>query len=93
MILFGAFTYGELAAVFLCFAGEYNLLSKIYHLVLGFLSGWISVTVGFASPAIFAAIVFKSYPKTVFTLKYNWFSENSLPVTNNFVMIKSCYYR
>jgi APA family basic amino acid/polyamine antiporter len=65
--LFGAFTYGELGAAFPRSGGEYNLLSEIYHPLLGFLSGWVSVTVGFAAPATLAAIAFASYLKTVFT--------------------------
>ena len=65
--LFGAFTYGELGAAFPRSGGEYNLLSEIYHPMLGFLSGWVSVTVGFAAPATLAAIAFASYLKTVFT--------------------------
>lgn len=64
--LFGAFTYGELGAAFPRSGGEYNLLSEIYHPMLGFLSGWVSVTVGFAAPATLAAIAFASYIKTVF---------------------------
>jgi len=65
--LFGAFTYGELGAALPRSGGEYNLLSEIYHPILGFLSGWVSVTVGFAAPATLAAIAFATYLKTVFT--------------------------
>ncbi len=64
--LFGAFTYGELGAAYPRSGGEYNLLSQIYHPLLGFLSGWVSVTVGFAAPATLAAIAFASYLQTVF---------------------------
>ncbi|MEN8121446.1 MAG: amino acid permease [Bacteroidota bacterium] len=64
--LFGAFTYGELGAAYPRSGGEYNLLSEIYHPLLGFLSGWVSVTVGFAAPTTLAAIAFASYLQTVF---------------------------
>ena len=48
--LCGAVCYGELAAAFPRSGGEYHLLSQVYHPSLGFLAGWISVTVGFAAP-------------------------------------------
>jgi len=64
--LFGAFSYGELGAAYPRSGGEYNLLSEIYHPALGFLSGWVSVTVGFAAPTTLAAIGFASYLQTVF---------------------------
>lgn len=70
--LFGAFTYGELGAAYPRSGGEYNLLSTIYHPALGFLSGWVSVTVGFAAPTALASIAFASYLQTVFpTLPLN----------------------
>jgi len=65
--LFGAFTYGELGAAYPRSGGEYNLLSEIYHPALGFLSGWVSVTVGFAAPTALASIAFASYLHTVFS--------------------------
>lgn len=62
----GALTYGELGAALPRSGGEYHLLTKIYHPSLGFLSGWISVTVGFAAPAALAAIALATYLKSVF---------------------------
>ncbi len=64
--LCGALTYGELGAAMPRSGGEYHLLTKIYHPSLGFLSGWISVTVGFAAPAALAAIALGTYLKAVF---------------------------
>ena len=59
--LCGAVCYGELAAAFPRSGGEYHLLSRIYHPVLGFLAGWISVTVGFAAPIALGAMAFGKY--------------------------------
>lgn len=59
--LCGALTYGELAVRLPRSGGEYNYLSKIYHPALGFLSGWVSATVGFAAPMAIAAISFGKY--------------------------------
>ncbi len=65
--LCGALSYGELAAVMPRSGGEYQYLSKIYHPALGFLSGWLSVTVGFAAPIALAAIALGQYANIVIT--------------------------
>lgn len=59
--LCGALSYAELAAAFPRSGGEYNFLARIYHPALGFLAGWISMTVGFAAPTALAAMAFGSY--------------------------------
>ena len=59
--LCGAVCYGELAAALPRSGGEYHLLSRIYHPALGFLAGWISVTVGFAAPVALVAMAFGTY--------------------------------
>lgn len=59
--LCGALCYGELASVMPRSGGEYHYLSKIYHPIVGFLSGWVSVTVGFAAPIAAAAIALGKY--------------------------------
>ncbi|MGH6680605.1 MAG: APC family permease, partial [Bradyrhizobium sp.] len=64
--LCGAFSYGELGAMFPRSSGEYNFLSRAYHPAFGFLAGWISATVGFAAPVALAAMAFGEYAKAVF---------------------------
>lgn len=59
--LCGALSYGELSAMMPRSGGEYHFLSKIYHPAVGFLSGWLSVTVGFAAPIALAAMAFGQY--------------------------------
>jgi basic amino acid/polyamine antiporter, APA family len=59
--LCGALCYGELAVRYPGSGGEYNYLSKIYHPALGFLSGWVSATVGFAAPIGLSSIAFTKY--------------------------------
>ena len=63
--LCGALTYGELGTALPRSGGEYHLLSRIVHPAVGFLSGWVSATVGFAAPTALAAMAFSSYLKTV----------------------------
>src|SRR6266704_7170768 len=45
--LCGALCYGELSAALPRSGGEYHFLSRIYHPALGFMSGFVSSTVGF----------------------------------------------
>ncbi|WP_395716356.1 APC family permease [Prosthecobacter sp.] len=62
----GAMCYGELAAALPRSGGEYHFLSRIFHPAVGFLSGWLSVTVGFAAPIALAAMAFGEYFSTIF---------------------------
>jgi APA family basic amino acid/polyamine antiporter len=59
--LCGALSYGELGAAFPQAGGEYAFLSRLYHPVFGFLSGWVSFFVGFSAPIAFAARGFSRY--------------------------------
>ncbi|MCA8832089.1 APC family permease [Hymenobacter pini] len=63
--LCGALCYGELAAAMPRSGGEYHYLSRIYHPALGFLSGWVSATVGFAAPTAAAALALERYAGSV----------------------------
>src|SRR6267154_4277250 len=62
----GALCYGELSAALPRSGGEYHFLSQIYHPALGFMSGFVSATVGFAAPIALAAIAFGTYFVGVF---------------------------
>ncbi len=64
--LCGALCYGELAAALPRSGGEYHFLSRIFHPALGFMSGWLSVTMGFAAPTALAAMAFGTYLHGVF---------------------------
>lgn len=57
----GALSYAELAASMPRSGGEYNFLSRIYHPIFGFLSGWISLVVGFSAPIALAAMAMSGY--------------------------------
>ena len=61
LALSGAFSYAEVVTVISKSGGEYAFLSKIYNPLIGYLSGWISLTVGFAAPIALAAIAFSEY--------------------------------
>lgn len=59
--LAGAFSYAELGSYFKRSGGEYHFLSELYHPLIGYLSGWISLTVGFAAPVALAAMAMGAY--------------------------------
>jgi basic amino acid/polyamine antiporter, APA family len=59
--LCGALTYGELAARIPKSGGEYVFLARIFHPAFGFLSGFISMTIGFAAPLAICAIALGTY--------------------------------
>lgn len=64
--LCGALSYAELGAALPRSGGEYNFLTEIYHPSAGFISGWVSATVGFAAPTALAAMTFGTYLSSVF---------------------------
>ncbi len=66
LALCGALTYGEIGSAFPESGGEYNYLSKLYHPAVGFVSGWVSVTVGFAAPIAAASMALGSYVNKVY---------------------------
>lgn len=57
----GALSYAELGAALPRSGGEYNFLGKIYHPGAGFVSGWVSCTIGFSAPVALAAMTFGAY--------------------------------
>jgi basic amino acid/polyamine antiporter, APA family len=59
--LCGALSYGELGAAMPGAGGEYLFLSRLYHPMFGFLSGWVSFIVGFSAPIAASAIGFSEY--------------------------------
>ena len=65
--LCGALTYAELGVAMPESGGEYHYLSKLFHPALGFLSGWISLIVGFSAPIAAVAIAFAEYSKNLYS--------------------------
>jgi APA family basic amino acid/polyamine antiporter len=59
--LCGALCYGELGARFPKAGGEYVFLKESFGKPVGFLSGWISLIVGFSAPIAAASIAFATY--------------------------------
>jgi basic amino acid/polyamine antiporter, APA family len=61
MALFGAFAYAELGTHFKESGGDYIYLSRVFHPVLGYLSAWAGLIVGFSAPVALAAMAFTKY--------------------------------
>ncbi len=64
--LCGALSYGELGAAFPHAGGEYVFLSRLFHPLAGFLTGWVSFFVGFSAPIAASAIGFSEYLSRTF---------------------------
>jgi basic amino acid/polyamine antiporter, APA family len=63
--LCGALCYGEVGANLPHSGGEYYYLSRLLHPAVGFMSGAVSLVVGFAAPIAASAIALNLYVATV----------------------------
>jgi APA family basic amino acid/polyamine antiporter len=57
----GAVSYAELGTRLPRSGGEAHFLSEIFHPLMGFLSGWVSLTVGFAAAVALSAMAVGQY--------------------------------
>lgn len=76
--LLGAFSYAELGTKFPKSGGEYHFLTKIYHPFLGYLSGWVSLTVGFATSIALSAMAMGAYLKHLLPISGLWIGLSSI---------------
>lgn len=82
--LCGALAFGELGAAFPEAGGEYTFISKLFHPMLGFLSGWLSLIVGFSAPIAASAIGFSKYFLLAFPDFQAWFTYGHLITAETF---------
>ncbi len=61
MAICGALSYAELGTHWMRSGGEYHFLSKAFHPMLGYLSGWVSLTIGFSAPVALSAMALGEY--------------------------------
>ena len=76
--LCGALAFGELGATFPEAGGEYMFISRLFHPMLGFLSGWLSLIVGFSAPIAASAIGFSKYFVWAFPGFQSWLNLSNL---------------
>ncbi len=67
----GAFSFGELGAAYPEAGGEYYFITRQFHPLPGFLSGWLSLIVGFSAPIAASAIGSAEYFSVVWPELYN----------------------
>jgi APA family basic amino acid/polyamine antiporter len=86
--LCGALSYGELGAAMPGAGGEYLFLSRLYHPIFGFLSGWVSFIVGFSAPIAASAIGFSEYFCRALPVIPSWFQDAGImnPATTKTVL-------
>ncbi|MCK5441453.1 MAG: amino acid permease [Maribacter sp.] len=61
MALCGALSYAELGTYWVRSGGEYHFLSQAFHPILGYLSGWVSLTIGFSAPVALSGMALGEY--------------------------------
>lgn len=61
LALFGAFAYAELGTHFKESGGDYIYLSRLFHPLLGYLSAWAGLIIGFSAPVALAAMALIKY--------------------------------
>jgi len=61
LALAGAFSYVEIGTYIKKSGGEYTFISSLYSPFMGYLAGWVSLTVGFAAPVALSAIAVVAY--------------------------------
>ena len=74
LALAGAMSYGELGAAIPRVGGEYVYLRRAFGPLCGFLSGWMSFTVGFGAAIAAAAMAFAAYLATL--LPGSWLADS-----------------
>lgn len=71
--LAGAFSYAEIgSSYYRKSGGEYHFISELYNKFIGYLAGWVSLTVGFAAPVALAAMAFGTYMTGISDLHPEW---------------------
>lgn len=78
MAIAGAFCYAEIGSAINKSGGEYIFLSKLFHPLVGYLSGWVSLTVGFAAPVALAAMAFGVYLGNVLQLNHTFLAVSAI---------------
>lgn len=69
--LCGAFTYAEIGSYLVKNGGEYHYLRELFHPSLGFVSGFVSVIVGFAAPIAAACVAFGKYLSYAYSFSFS----------------------
>ncbi|GJM36241.1 MAG: amino acid permease [Saprospiraceae bacterium] len=94
--LFGAFSYAELGTRHPHSGGEYHFLTKMYNSFLGYLSGWVSLTVGFATSIALSAMAMGNYLAPLVSFPSLWLAIISiigLSLIHSFSIRQSSFFQ
>lgn len=72
--LFGAFAYAELGTHYKESGGDYIYLSRVFHPLLGYLSAWVGLTIGFTAPVALSAMALTKYLSPFGLAGNKWFA-------------------
>jgi amino acid transporter len=72
LALMGAFTYAELGTHYRQRGGDFIFISEGFHPLLGYLSAWTSLVVGFSAPIAIGAIAMADYLKPLQIPHLRW---------------------
>lgn len=85
--LSGALCYAELATRIPKNGGEYIYLKELFHPILGFLTGWTSLIVGFSVPIALSAMGFTEYLLAGLSLELTGFSTTEIMILKKILSI------
>lgn len=94
--LLGALSYAEVGTHLPESGGEYHFLSRTMHPAIGYLSGWVSMTVGFAAPIALAAIAMGAYLGDSLPVPSSWIAVGTIlviSVMHSFSLRKSSRFQ
>lgn len=72
--LFGAFAYAELGTHYKESGGDYIYLSRVFHPLLGYLSAWVGLSIGFTAPVALSAMALTKYLSPFGLAGNRWFA-------------------
>lgn len=94
--LMGAFSYAEIGTHLPKSGGEYHFLSETLHPIVGYLSGWVSLTVGFAAPIALAAMAMGAYLHKFTGISPGWIAVSTivlLSLVHSFNLKSSSFFQ
>jgi basic amino acid/polyamine antiporter, APA family len=92
LALCGALCYAMLGTYYKQSGGDYIFLSRTFHPIVGYLSAWASLIVGFSAPVALAAIAMTSYLKP-FGITTPWFGIGFIILSGIFHSFSISYSR
>jgi basic amino acid/polyamine antiporter, APA family len=84
----GSLSYAELSTIWPDVGGEYVYLKKIFGYLPAFLTGWISLTVGFSAPVATSSLLLVQYVNKFLHIVYG---NNSIPLFLDAIWVQKIF--